>query len=167
MTKKPYSTIVVGTDGSSLAPTTIASAAHVAVAEDADLVIVCAYSSLPRRTDAMNQATLGGEVTFDQVPGVEAATLALDEAVAQAEKAGARVKAAELIDGPAAASLLHSIETHEADLLVMGAIRDRSIAGRLLGTVAQELAGKAPCDVLIIRPLPDTPEPSRPEDVTL
>ena len=42
-----------------------------------------------------------------------------------------------------------------ADLLVVGALRDTSIAGRLLGTVATEVVRRAPCDVLIVRPPPD------------
>ena len=44
-----YRIIVVGTDDSSLAEPTVARAAWLAKREDADLVIVCAYSALSRR----------------------------------------------------------------------------------------------------------------------
>ena len=51
---KDYRTIVVGTDGSSLAAPTVGRAAWLAKHDDADLVIVCAYSQLSRRAEAMN-----------------------------------------------------------------------------------------------------------------
>src|SRR5215217_2964845 len=52
-----YRTIVVGTDGSPLAVPTVARAAWLAAHDDADLVIVCAYSELSRRDEARNVAT--------------------------------------------------------------------------------------------------------------
>ena len=52
MTMKDYRTIVVGTDGSALAEPTVGRAAWLAKHDDADLVIVCAYSKLSRRDEA-------------------------------------------------------------------------------------------------------------------
>ena len=49
---KDYATVVVGTDGSDLAGPTVTRAAWIAVKEDADLVIVCAYGGGSRRADA-------------------------------------------------------------------------------------------------------------------
>jgi nucleotide-binding universal stress UspA family protein len=54
MAMKDYNTIVVGTDGSALAAPTVARAAWLANRDDADLVIVCAFSELPRRVEAKN-----------------------------------------------------------------------------------------------------------------
>lgn len=42
----PYGCIVVGTDGSALSDPTVARASFLAAAEEADLVIVCAYSGM-------------------------------------------------------------------------------------------------------------------------
>lgn len=39
----------------------------------------------------------------------------------------------------------------QADLVVLGATRDRSGAPRGLGPVATEVSHRAPCDVLIVR----------------
>ncbi len=164
MPMKKYSTVVVGTDGSTLAGPTVARAAALAKADDADLVIVCAFTPVPRRADAKNVATLGGDAKFDQVPGEASAGLALEEAMAVAKEVGARVSAAQLVDGDAAAALLHVADERGADVIVIGAIRDRSMAERLLGTVAEEVLHKATCDVLVVRPLAGDPEPNRPED---
>lgn len=49
-----YRTIVVGTDGSDLSGPTVARAAWLAAREDAELVIVCAWSSISRRAEAKN-----------------------------------------------------------------------------------------------------------------
>ena len=61
MSMTDYNVVVVGTDGSRLAEPTVTRAAWLAKREDADLVIVCAYSALSRRAEAKNVATLGGD----------------------------------------------------------------------------------------------------------
>ena len=99
MTMKDYRTIVVGTDGSSLAEPTVGRAAWLANHDDANLVIVCAYAKMSRRDEAKNVTTLGGDSRVGQVLGREAAGLALSEAMAVAGKEGAVVTAALLIDG--------------------------------------------------------------------
>ena len=165
MSLAPYRTVVVGTDGSSLAEPTVRRAAQLAVREEAPLYIVCAFTPIPRRAEAKNVATVGGDPAMDQVAGRSSAETALREAAAFATEEGAEVAATRLMDGPAAASLLHVVDTQAADLLVVGAVRDRSITGRLLGTVAQEVLRKAHCDVLIIRPDNDEPVTGRPEDL--
>lgn len=152
MSMTDYRTIVVGTDGSPLAEPTVARAAWVAQHDDADLVIVCAYAAQSRRQEAKNVATLGGETRVGQVFGREAASQALQAAMTAAGQQGATVTAALLVDGDAAAALLDAADEHGAELIVIGAIRDMSVADRLLGTVATEVVRKAGCDVLIVRP---------------
>ena len=148
-----YNIIVVGTDGSSLAEPTVARAAWLAAREEAELVIVCAWSSLSQRVEAINTQTLGGDVsTAQQVHGREAAEEALLRAAHVAGEYGAKVSAALLVEGEPAAALLHTAGTHDADLIVIGAIRDTSIADRFLGNVATEVVKKATCEVLVIRP---------------
>lgn len=152
MTLSVYRTIVVGTDGSPLAAPTVARAAAIAATEEAHLIIVCAYTTMSRRADAMNVTTLGGDPKIDQVPDPQEARQALDAARDIATEAGAKVEQALLVEADAAAALMHVVEDFAADLLVIGAIRDRSIVGRLLGTVAEEVVQRAGCDVLIVRP---------------
>jgi nucleotide-binding universal stress UspA family protein len=148
-----YRTIVVGTDGSELAGPTVARAAWLARHDDADLVIVCALSDLPRRQEARTMATLGGGAAVGQVIGREAASQAIAAAVATAQAQGATITAALLLDGEPAAALLETAEQRNADLIVVGASHDVSLAERLLGTVAGEVLRRASCEVLVVRPL--------------
>ena len=164
MTMKDYRTIVVGTDGSELAEPVVARAAWLAVRDDADLVVVCAFAELSRRTEAMNVATLGGDTRTGQVLGREAAAVALDKAMACARAEGATVCAALLVDGEPSKVLIATAEERHADLVVLGAIHDRSLADRLLGTVATEVTKRATCDVLVVRPTDDKGDLEVPEN---
>jgi nucleotide-binding universal stress UspA family protein len=150
-----YRTIVVGTDGSPLAIPTVARAAWLAAHDDADLVIVCVYSELSRRDEARNIATLGGDARIGQVAGRADASAAIAAAVSLAREQSATISAALLVDGEPASALLATAVERRADLIVVGAVRDTSIADRLLGSVASEVARQAPCDVLVVRPRPD------------
>ena len=107
MTMKDYRTIVVGTDGSALAEPTVGRAAWLAKHDDADLVIVCAYSTLSRRDEAKNVATLGGDSRTGQVLGRTAAGQALSTAVQVAADEGATVTGALLVDGEAVSVVAH------------------------------------------------------------
>ena len=165
MTMKDYRTIIVGTDGSDLAAPTVARAAWLATRDHADLVIICAYAELSRRDEAKNVATLG-DTRSGQVLGRAAADLALARAGEVARAQGATVSAALLIDGEPAQALVKAAQDRSADLIVMGAVHDRSLAGRLLGTTAEEVTKKATCDVLIVRPVDPVDELEVPEDVS-
>lgn len=152
MTMKDYRTIVVGTDGSSLAEPTIGRAAWLARHDDANLIIVCAYARLSRRDEAKNAATLGGDTRFGQVLGRAAASRALSEAMIVAGAEGATVTAALLIDGEPAEALVDTATDQQADLIVLGSVQDRTLVDRLLGSTAEEVLKRAGCDVLIVRP---------------
>jgi nucleotide-binding universal stress UspA family protein len=153
-----YRTIIVGTDGSPLAAPTVARAAWLAAHDDADLVIVCAYSEMSRRQEARNQATLGGDPRIGQLPGRPEASSAIAAAVAATQEHAATITAALLIDAEPATALLTVAKERSADLIVVGAVRDTGIADRLLGTVATEVVRRAPCEVLVVRPRPEAPE---------
>ena len=147
-----YRTIVVGTDGSELAGPTVARAARLAARDNADLVTVCAYSALTRRQEASNTATTGGDSRAGQVLGHSSGIAALDTATTTARRLNANLTGTLLIDGEPAEALLQTADEYDADLIVIGALRDVSIADRLLGTVARVIVRRAPCDVLIVRP---------------
>jgi nucleotide-binding universal stress UspA family protein len=164
MPMKDYRTIIVGTDGSELAAPVVARAAWLAVRDDADLVIVCAFAQMPRRAEAKNVLTLGGDPRSGQVLGREAAGRAVDSAAATARAEGATVAATLLIDGEPSAALIATAQERSADLIVLGAIHDRSLADRLLGTVATEVTKRATCDVLVVRPDDDQGDLEVPED---
>ena len=150
----------------SCAAPTVARAAWLARRDDADLVIICAFAELSRRDEAKNVATLGGDTRSGQVLGRAAADLALARAGEVARAQGATVSAALLIDGEPAQALVKAAEDRSADLIVMGAVHDRSLAGRLLGTTAEEVTKKSTCDVLIVRPVDPVDELEVPEEVS-
>lgn len=164
MPMKDYRTIVVGTDGSTLAEPTVGRAAWLAKHDDADLVIVCAYAGMSRRVEAKNVATLGGDNRSGQVLGWEAASLAMAEAMDVARAVGATVTAALLVDGDPAKVLVLTADERDAELIVLGAVYDRSLADRVLGSTAQEVAKRAQCDVLMVRPVRAEGELEVPED---
>ena len=136
-----------------------------ATRDHADLVIICAFAQLSRRDEAKNVATLG-DTRSGQVLGRAAADLALARAGEVARAQGATVSAALLIDGEPAQALVKAAQDRSADLIVMGAVHDRSLAGRLLGTTAEEVTKKATCDVLIVRPVDPVDELEVPEEVS-
>ena len=158
-----YKTIVVGTDGSPLAEPTVARAAWLAAHNDSDLVIVCAYSALSRRQEARNVATVGGHSRIGQVLGRAAANDALSSATSIARENGATLSASLLVDGEPAQALLDVADERDAELIVVGARHDISLAERLLGTVATEVVRRAPCEVLIVRPRPHSADLHAPE----
>lgn len=158
MTMKDYRTIVVGTDGSSLAEPTVGRAAWLARHDDANLIIVCAYARLSRRDEAKNVTTLGGDTRIGQVLGRNAASQALSEAMIVAGAEGATVTAALLIDGEPAEALVDTATDQQADLIVLGSVQDRTLVDRLLGSTAEEVLKRAGCDVLIVRPEINTGE---------
>ena len=128
-----YNRILVGTDGSLLAEPTIVRAAGLAAANGADVVIVCAYTTLSPRESASQEASAAQVATLGQVPGAATATKALEEAVAIVEQHGARVAAALLVDAEPAVALLEAAKQYEVDALVLGAIRDRRAPPRERG----------------------------------
>jgi nucleotide-binding universal stress UspA family protein len=144
--------IVVATDGSDLAGPTVARAARLAVREDADLVIVCAYAEPSGRTDERTAATLGGGSRYARVFGRDAADVALAAGEAVAREEGATVAAALAVDGDPATAVLRVAAEREARLIVVGAPPERSMADLLAGTVATEVSRGATCDVLVVRP---------------
>ncbi|WP_300080170.1 universal stress protein [Propioniciclava sp.] len=146
----PYRRIVVGTDGSALADPTVARAAVLAASEGAELVIVCAYSGVTQR----DEARVGGlgDTRVGTVLGRAAAEDAVAAAAATASGLGATVAAPLLVESDPAEALVAAAASRSADLVVIGAIRDVSIADRLLGTVASAVVRRAACEVLVVRP---------------
>lgn len=162
-----YRKILVGTDGSSLAGPTVTRAARLAVADDADLIVVCAYTKMPAREAAREPNLEGLVATLGQVPGSEAATQAIRDAMKVAHEAGARVTAALLVDADPVAAILETARDHRVDAIVLGAIRDTSVVGRLLGNVSSAVVRRAHRDVLVVRPVEGSEEPNVAEDVEI
>lgn len=142
-----YSTVVVGTDGSETALKAVTTAAELAAATSARLLVVCAFNPLTAREQAA--ITSGLDDTRFRVTGTEAAQAALDSGVAAAREAGAAEAEGQLVEGDAVGALLSTAEDNAPALLVVGNRGMNRLSGRLLGSVPSDVAFRAKCDVLI------------------
>ena len=142
-----YSTVVVGTDGSETSVKAVTTAAEIATAMSARLIVVCAFHPLSAREQAL--ITSGLDDSHFRVTGTEAARSALDGAVAAARAAGASDAEGQLVEGDAVTALLNTAENNGPSLLVVGNRGMNRLSGRLLGSVPSDVAFRAKCDVLI------------------
>ena len=142
-----YTSIVVGTDGSSRARQAVHEAARLAKLTGAKLHLVSAYHP-------PSQATMGlaAEVVVtapvsdvDVRRSVEAI---LDELAREITKDGVAVATYPCVGG-AADALLEVAEHQKADLIVVGS-RGMAGARRFLGSVPNNVSHHANCSVLIV-----------------
>ena len=123
-------------------------AAEIAEASGALVLVVCAYSAMTRREQAVAAAQLG-DTRFDQVIGEEAAEAAL-AACKRAQDSGATRVEPRLVEGDAVHVLLQVAEERAADLIVVGNRGINTRLGRILGSVPSVVSQRSPCDVLIV-----------------
>jgi nucleotide-binding universal stress UspA family protein len=133
-------TIVVGVDGSDTAAKAAVAAAKLAGATGAQLHIVTAY-----KESASGVVEVGSD-EFYYSSDDEALAVARAEAV-RVGVAGVTVKAVHDKPGDA---LISEAKRLGASMIVVGNRRMQGI-GRLLGSVASDVAHHAPCDVYIVK----------------
>ncbi|TYL45612.1 universal stress protein [Nocardioides sp. BGMRC 2183] len=135
------STIVVGVDGSETATQAAATAARIATALNADLLVVSAFPTyaVPRA-----EATDADALTTREA--AEQTALVVAEQVGAAHPGLVVNYDAE--PGKPGEALVQVAEAKGADLIVVGNKRVQGVA-RVLGNVAGDVVRKAPCDVYI------------------
>lgn len=143
-----YQTVLVGTDGSDSSYRAVDRAAGIARDADATLVILCAYRPVSDREVQAATDALGDEAYH--VVGSTPAEETLRTATERADKAGATKVEVSAVEGEPVKSLLKALETHHADLLVVGNRGLNTLAGRVLGSVPSDVSRHASCDVLIV-----------------
>jgi nucleotide-binding universal stress UspA family protein len=141
-----YRTIVVGTDCSPTATKAVMKAAELATLTGAKLVLVSAYPASANAYAAVGGGTVFVDPDAHEIPGerqihVEAVARGLR---AQGIEVETRVEA-----GGAAATLVRTADTLDADLLVVG---DRGLKGLrgVLGSVPGRVTHRARLDVLVV-----------------
>ena len=134
-----YSTVVVGADDSSTAREAVMVAADLAQAGGAKLHIVTAYDAKSVRVDNLPE-----ELRYAAVHPAEALLRQLSELVRERGLEPV-VHAAE---GDPVDAIVAVAESVDADLIVVG---NKGMKGvrRVLGSVPNSVAHKAPCSVLI------------------
>ena len=133
--------IIVGVDGSEPAEQAARTAARLASALGSELQVVCAYG-----TYKVERVEDERDLVFTNVgPASEAA----DETVRRLrEEFPALAISAQTAVGKPADALLAVAVNSDAELIVVGNRRVQG-AARILGSVASEIARKAPCDLYI------------------
>lgn len=141
-----YRTIVVGTDGSETSLRAVERAGALAAAEDATLVIACAY--FPEKPDPHAQDALGDEAyqVMGSAPADDSVGRARDRAVA----AGATKVETKAIQGKPVDVLQRVVKDSGADLIVIGNRGLNTLAGRIIGSVPLDIVRHTPVDVLIV-----------------
>ncbi len=143
-----YRTILVGTDGSASSFRAVESAARLAGATGATLVLACAYYPMPAK-ERLSAADRLGDLAY-KVEGSTPADDALRAARERAVAAGAADIDEVAVEGDAVDVLATVARQRPADLVVVGNRGLNSLAGRILGSVPANLSHRAPCDVLIV-----------------
>lgn len=143
-----YQKVLVGTDGSASSLRAVERAARLAADVGAELVLASAYRPLSPREEAVAGDELG-ELAY-KVRGSTPAEDALREAEGHAQAAGATRIVRRALEGDPVDVLVDLSAAEGVDLLVVGNRGLNSLAGRLLGSVPQNVSHRARCDVLIV-----------------
>lgn len=145
-----FTSIVVGTDGSSSATGAVSTAIEMARAFSARLHVVCAYNTA-QATSAVAAAAGVAAVGVDELDRAarQHTFSVLDEAKGRAAAKGVDVATHACVGSPAE-SLVTIAEGENADVIVVGN-RGMKGARRLLGSVPNHVSHHAPCAVMIVR----------------
>ena len=148
MSSSPYSTVLVGTDGSESSFRAVDRAAAVARDAGATLLVACAYRPLSEREVRDALGVLGGDAY--KVSGSAPADDVLRDASDRARSLGATKVEVAAVEGDPVDALVDLAEERGVDLVVVGNRGLNSLAGRLLGSVPANISHRAQCDVLIV-----------------
>lgn len=138
----------MGTDGSVTAQRAVTSAAELAAADGARLVVVTAFSAGEPLVSEAEAAAVPDDIRYVLTDRAQAEELA-QRGRAVAKEAGVEKVVVQAIEGDAADVLLEAAQDFDADLIVVGSKGLTSHAHFILGSVAAAVAHHAPCDVLV------------------
>jgi nucleotide-binding universal stress UspA family protein len=143
-----YRTVMVGSDGSSTAELAVKSAAEIAAAHHARLVIVTAYT--PTHDLVTRQSAVPDDVRW-AVTDVNQAEDRVRHGREIAAEAGVLDIVTHAVAGSPVDVLLDAAIAFSADVLVVGSLGLTRSTRVLVGSVASSVAHHAPCDVMIVR----------------
>jgi nucleotide-binding universal stress UspA family protein len=147
-----FSSIVVGTDGSTTAKQAVRQAVEVARTASATLEIVGAYTPVPEHQLRQERQEAPEEVQWAIHPRQEV-DASLSEARDIAQEAGVDVNT-HAREGDPADAIIEVADKKNADLVIVGNERmsvKRALKRLFLASVTRKVSRRAPCSVLIIR----------------
>lgn len=139
-----YSTIVVGSDGSTSSLLAVERAARLAAAFGSELVIATAFY------ESEGEAAKARQQGAQAILGAEAARDTLAAAEDRARESGADDVRLATRPGAPVEALMGIVAEVGADLLVVGNRGINTLTGRLLGSVPADVARQSDCDVMIV-----------------
>ena len=145
----PYTSIVVGTDGSATAELAVRHAAQLALDNGARLVIVTAYE--PQGDVLVQQEERVPDDLRWALTDRNQAEEKARRGKAVAAEVGLKRSTAQSIEGSPADVLLEAAHDFGADCIVVGSKGLTGAARFVLGSVASSVSHHAPCDVLIVQ----------------
>ncbi|HEX8053440.1 MAG TPA: universal stress protein [Thermoleophilaceae bacterium] len=139
-------TIAVGTDGSDTAKVAVDFALDMAERYGAKVVVASAYKPVSESQLRREQAEAPEDIQWSINPSEEVDTTL--RAVEEEAKERGLSYASEARNGDPAEVLCDIAEAHGADVIVVG---NRGMQRRLLGSVPNSVAHKAPCSVMVVK----------------
>ncbi|MDQ3935773.1 MAG: universal stress protein [Actinomycetota bacterium] len=139
-------TVAVGTDGSDTAQVAVDFAMDMAERYEAKLIIASAYKPVSEGELRKEKADAPEDIQWSINPSQE-----VDQALRAVEEAAKErglSYASEARNGDPAEVLCDIAEAHGADVLVVG---NKGMHRRLLGSVPNTVAHKAPCSVVVVK----------------
>jgi nucleotide-binding universal stress UspA family protein len=138
-----FKKILLATDGSHQAQAVIRYARELALRDDAQLIVVHAFPSIP--------AYLGEPWREQFIEShTQEARRITEKAAAELREAGIDVDV-EVLEGPAASAILKVAEERGCDLIVMGHRGQGEYTSLMLGSVAHRVLAHAHVPVLVVR----------------
>jgi nucleotide-binding universal stress UspA family protein len=144
--------VLVGVDGSNVAPRVTSAAAALPLPANTDLRLATALPAPEAVAGAapLVWASLGQELERAMQDELREAEARLRDLGQPLQAAGRNVHA-EILRGEAASALLAAVERENADLLVVGSHGEGGMDRFLLGSVSERVARHAPCSVMVVR----------------
>jgi nucleotide-binding universal stress UspA family protein len=139
-------TIAVGTDGTPTASKAVDFAIDMAQRYSARLVVISSYRPVAEDRLRREQARAPVEMSWAINPTSEVDAV-LEAAAYKAQGQGLKVTTV-ASEGDPADVLCKFAAEHEADILVVG---NKGMQRRILGSVPNSVAHKAPCSVLVVK----------------
>lgn len=147
MTNADSYVIVIGFDGSKQSRSALEWAIEECRYRDAELRVVTVWNKAPMSWYPALLETAAGEIVAEDSPEQQAKALSADAAQAAT---GVNVVTQTVQNDSAASAILDAAQG--ADLVVVGSRGHGGFAGLHIGSVSSQVAGHAPCPVLVVRP---------------
>lgn len=143
-----YQVVVVGTDGSDTSFRAVDRAAAIAAESGAKLIVASAFTDSDHGRAGPDPDQHRNEKYRNE--GNAPVYEMLRKAASRARDAGATEVEERAVEGSPVDALLQLAEDVDADLLVVGDVGNKSLVGRVVGSVPRTVSRRAKTEVLVV-----------------